>query len=255
MKYRSILIATLFALLVGCTSQQPAPSEPSSSSQPVSSSEASTMDVSSQAVSMEGASSEQEPKGTLEEKERIVVADAAVYRGILQDLSVDEQGRTAWILEKVEGSDYQYPRLQAVITDSTRFNSDNSKIGNGSYLEVYYSGEPDEYGLIEAIAINELLSPDLTIYNGVLTQIEQDKENKGYGSLYLKGLTEEDMGYTFHYSPETQFYMELSSLKEGDLLHVVHSPASTRSLPPQSAAFEVHYASLTEDSSTKEGQS
>ena len=46
------------------------------------------------------------------------------------------------------------------------------------------------------------------------------------------------MQYVFNYDSDT-FYLDFDALKPGDQLNVLHSAASTRSLPPQSAAFEI----------------
>ena len=47
------------------------------------------------------------------------------------------------------------------------------------------------------------------------------------------------MQYVFNYDSSTQFYLDFDALKPGVQLNVLHSAASTRSLPPQSAAFEI----------------
>ena len=47
------------------------------------------------------------------------------------------------------------------------------------------------------------------------------------------------MQYRFNYGPETQFVIPLEQIAVGTQLNVYHSPAATRSLPPQSYALEV----------------
>ena len=89
------------------------------------------------------------------------------------------------------------------------------------------------------MCIRDRISEDLVVYNGTLVEITTDPEKEEGCSLLLDPLTEDGMQYVFHVDESTQFYLDFASLKAGDKLHVIHSPASTRSLPPQSAAWEI----------------
>lgn len=171
-------------------------------------------------------------------QERLSVADASRFLGTVEDFAVDDAGQTVLLMRRAAGSGL-LPELKVTLTENTSYSFDGTQLGNGAFLEVYYGGEPDETGAVDAIAVNDLISEDLVIYNGTLAEITPDPEKEGSGSLLLDPLTENGMQYVFHYDESTQFYLDFASLKAGDKLHVLHSPASTRSLPPQSAAWEI----------------
>ena len=83
------------------------------------------------------------------------------------------------------------------------------------------------------------MSEDLTNYNGKLVEIVPDTEDVDSGYLLLDPIDENGMQYQFNYGPDTQFNIDKDTLQAGDLLNVLHSPISTRSLPPQSPAYEI----------------
>ncbi|WP_207654187.1 hypothetical protein [Anaerotruncus massiliensis (ex Togo et al. 2019)] len=171
-------------------------------------------------------------------QERLSVADASRFLGTVEDFAVDDAGQTVLLMRRATGSDL--PReLKVTLTEDTNYSFDSAQLGNGAFLEVYYGGEPDETGAVDAIAVNDLISEDLVVYNGTLVEITTDPEKEEGCSLLLDPLTEDGMQYVFHVDESTQFYLDFASLKAGDKLHVIHSPASTRSLPPQSAAWEI----------------
>ncbi len=171
-----------------------------------------------------------------EETERLYVADAAMYRGVVQEFAVNDQtGNTVWILQQVDGTDFGFPELKVEISENTDLGPGAEQVGNGSYVEIFYGGKPDSNNQVEAIAVNRLESADMVIYNGVLKSIQGDSE----GQMELESLDGQGTGYIFNFDANTQFYLNKEQLTPGTKLCVFHSAASTRSLPPQSAAYEV----------------
>lgn len=166
--------------------------------------------------------------------EPIHVADAAVYRGVVDDFAVDDNGHTALILRQVPGTDFGYPVLQAVLDENTRYSFDTTGMGNGSYLEIFYGGQPDASGTVTAIAVNDMGPVDLVVYNGILVEANTEENY-----LLLDPVDENGMQYRFNFNDSTQFYLDSNALAPGDKLNVLHDAASTRSIPPQSFAREV----------------
>ena len=222
-----LLALTTAASLAACGAPE-APAEPSeptpSASEPAE-------------ESSEPEENEAEP-AAMSGQDRLSVADASRFLGTVEDFAVDDAGQTVLLMRRAAGSNL--PReLKVTLTEDTNYSFDSAQLGNGAFLEVYYGGEPDETGAVDAIAVNDLISEDLVVYNGTLVEITTDPEKEEGCSLLLDPLTEDGMQYVFHVDESTQFYLDFASLKAGDKLHVIHSPASTRSLPPQSATWEI----------------
>ncbi|MBC8585434.1 hypothetical protein [Youxingia wuxianensis] len=237
--YALLLGAAIVLGMVGCAGQTAAPEEENSAA------------GSSQASSQEAPSSqEEEPleEETAGSQERLYVADAGMYRGVVEDFAVDDQGRTVWILNQLEGVDFGAPRLQVALDSATQLGYDESEqIGNGTYLEVYYGGEipqtsQDQIPLVTAAAVNKLPAPELVLFCGTITQATSDPQNASQGDLLVESILDGGGEYLFHYDQSTQFYLapeDSTAAYVGKKVAVFHDPASTRSLPPQSTAWEV----------------
>lgn len=170
----------------------------------------------------------------------------SVFVGTVEDFAVDDDGYTVLLMRRAVGS--PYPReLKVTLTEDTFYQFDSNSVANGSFLQVFYYDEPDENGAVYANAIDDLVSEEISNYNGKLVEAAPDPENEGSGTLTLEPLEEGGISYVFLYNTDTLFNVDLDALKPGDLLNVQHSPASTRSLPPQSLAFVISAYSEPEE--------
>ena len=94
-----------------------------------------------------------------------------------------------------------------------------------------------------AAQTQEETMPDSVLYCGQVQGVDWD----GEGAAVRLHLTSEDQGeYVMNLSPETVWIdseayaaSDPAALEEGETVYVFHSPVSTRSLPPQSAAYAV----------------
>ena len=94
-----------------------------------------------------------------------------------------------------------------------------------------------------AAQTQEETMPDSVLYCGQVQGVDRD----GDGAAVRLHLTSEDQGeYVMNLSPETVWIdseayaaFDPAALEEGETVYVFHSPVSTRSLPPQSAAYAV----------------
>lgn len=170
----------------------------------------------------------------------ISVADAAVYRGIIEDFSVSDGGKTVLNLIQVDGTNFGAPTLKVMLDDNTQYAVAPPTFGNGSYVEVYYGTGTNPDGSVTAAALNELLPVDMILFNGIVAEVTPDTDKTGSGSILVDPLEEGGMQFLFFYRPETVFTFDLATLKVGDKINVVHSAAATRSIPPQSNAYEIH---------------
>ena len=173
--------------------------------------------------------------------------EVKIYRGIMEDVAVDNEGNTVWILQQAEGTDFGIGRIQVVIDENTNVYPEDQGVGNGAYLEVQYKGEIPEVGedsipTVTAIEVKNLMQADMVVYNGEIIEIEKDGEETGSGSMLLEPLNEGGSQWQFHYGPETKFFTP--SGNEGDLkvglkVNIFFDGSSTRSIPPQSTALEI----------------
>lgn len=240
---KKIFISLLLALMVASMAACSAPANQPSSSGPDDASSAvdSTTETSSHALPEEpSASSTAAPMD-----QRLQVADAAMFRGVVEDFAVDDTGKTVLVMRGAEGTGFA-PSLKVTLTEDTRYSFDETKIGNGGFLEIYYGVDMNEVetpDIVEAIAVNDLGSEDMMNYNGTLVEIMKDGDG---GQLLLDPLDENGTQYAFNYGPDTQFYLDMDALKAGDALNIFHSPIATMSLPPQSPALEVRLYEASE---------
>lgn len=235
----SLLLAIMTASLSACSAPAPSSPEPRDTS-----TVDSTAETSSNALSEDASASSAADAAPLDE--RLQVADAAMFRGVVEDFAADDAGKTVLVMRGAEGMGFA-PVLKAALTEDTRYSFDETKIGNGAFLEIYYGvdmNEAETPEIVDAVAVNDLGSEDMVNYNGTLVEITKDG---GSGQLLLDPLDENGMQYAFNYGPETQFYLDMESLKAGDRLNIFHSPIATMSLPPQSPAWEVRLYEAPEE--------
>ena len=156
---------------------------------------------------------------------------------------MSDDGATVLLMRRAVGTSFPADLKVKLIADGsadTQFGMDADLLGNGSFLEVYYTpGQENPDGSVTALVVNDALSEDLVYYNGTVVEVAPDPEQEGEGYLLLDPLEEGGMQYRFNYGPETQFVIPLEQIAVGTQLNVYHSPAATRSLPPQSYALEV----------------
>lgn len=178
------------------------------------------------------------PTADNSQKELTYPADTAIYRGVIEDFAVNDNGETVLLMRRAIGSGYD-ANLKVAINKDTRFESKDVQYGNGSFLEVNYGGNPDKNGMVTALNVKVLPSEDMVIFNGKLVSNTPDPDKKGSGQLLLDPIDGNGMQFAFNYADETGIYLDMAKLKKGDLIHVYHSAASTRSIPPQSFAYEI----------------
>lgn len=239
----SFLSALMIASLAACSAPGSATPEPAVAS--------STGETPSEAASLSEESSAPSTGDPTDFGERLQVADAAMFRGVVEDFAVDDGGKTMLVMRGAKGTDFA-PHLNVVLTEDTKYSFDETKIGNGAFLEVYYGVAVNEVGTpstVEAIAVNDFGSEDMVNYNGVLVEITKDGDS---GQLLMDPLDDSGTQYAFNYGPDTQFYLDMESLKPGDQLNIFHSPIATMSLPPQSPALEVNLYTAPAENSTEE---
>ena len=162
-----------------------------------------------------------------------------VFRGTVEDFAVSDDGSTVLLMRRASGTNFPAD-LKVKLADDTQFGVDETQLGNGSFLEIYYSpDESNEDGSVTALAINGEISEDSVYYNGTVVEIVADQEREGEGYILMDPLTADGMQYQFNYGPETQFSIPVEEIAPGVQLNVYHSPVATRSLPPQSYALEI----------------
>ncbi|WP_278942256.1 hypothetical protein [Anaerotruncus colihominis] len=244
MKYTANILIALAAAATFTACGNSAVQAPDTSSAPVSSTITSAASSAAASEIAQPLSAENPLAGAASMPEsKIAVADAAIYRGVVEDFAVNDKGQTVLMMRRAVGSRFS-PRMNFALTENTAYSFEESSIGNGAFLEVYYSAgttQSDSTTPIEteAIAINDLGLEDLVNYNGTLVEVSPDPDKEGAGQLLLDPIDPNGMQYVFNYDSSTQFYLDFDALKPGVQLNVLHSAASTRSLPPQSAAFEI----------------
>ena len=237
-QFAALFCALLIAMLSACG--QSGGSSQASSSQPASSAAASQAESEAPAEESvpEEADAEAAPVEPLAAPE-----GSQVFRGTVEDFAVSDDGATVLLMRRAVGTSFPADLKVKLIADGsadTQFGMDADLLGNGSFLEVYYTpGQENPDGSVTALVVNDALSEDLVYYNGTVVEVAPDPEQEGEGYLLLDPLEEGGMQYRFNYGPETQFVIPLEQIAVGTQLNVYHSPAATRSLPPQSYALEV----------------
>ncbi|HIX66451.1 MAG TPA: hypothetical protein H9736_09405 [Candidatus Anaerotruncus excrementipullorum] len=237
-QFAALFCALLIAILSACG--QSGGSSQASASQPASSAAASQAESEAPAEESvpEEADAEAAPVEPLAAPE-----GSQVFRGTVEDFAVSDDGATVLLMRRAVGTSFPADLKVKLIADGsadTQFGMDADLLGNGSFLEVYYTpGQENPDGSVTALVVNDALSEDLVYYNGTVVEVAPDPEQEGEGYLLLDPLEEGGMQYRFNYGPETQFVIPLEQIAVGTQLNVYHSPAATRSLPPQSYALEV----------------
>ena len=105
------------------------------------------------------------------------------------------------------------------------------------------AAEPAEETQTNSAQIQEETMPDSVLYYGEITEIGREED----GTITRLSLTSEaDGAYVMNISAATVWIdsgnrtaSDPSDLEVGERVYVYHSPVSTRSLPPQSAAYAV----------------
>lgn len=163
--------------------------------------------------------------------EKLVVADAPMYRGIITAISsVEDYYEIA--LESVDGTDYMYEKIILHTDENSNANFDFADLKSGGYLEVYYADRTD--GLPPTvIAANMLPDAELCMFNGTVRQYSKED-----GKLEMESITGSKT-VIFNFDDSTQFYMNTDDIVEGTQLNIFHRGVMTKSNPPQGFAYEV----------------
>lgn len=178
--------------------------------------------------------------------ERIIVADAACYRGTVTSIDSTLTNEVIYRLTAFPGSGMQ-DWLLVVPTPDTRASFDLDTIREGDHLEVFYA-PPEGVGCgltcYEMLGVNRLLPAEGVYYNGILVELETMPDGTADLVMVPQGTPLESWGdpmkqFVFHTGPDTQFRMSTQDLEEGMLLNIYHKGIATRSIPPQGAALEV----------------
>lgn len=235
MKKLLLLTVTLLLAAITCAAcaQNPAAPEISTSSAPETSLELTEI---APAESLPETSEASAP-------EHLVVADAAMYRGLVYSVEETEDGKII-TLQEAAGTDFGADVLKFRITADTKLSFEEPiAAGDTFYYEVYYGVAPgqtlDAESVQDAIAMNRYFDVAAVNFNGTLKEI-LPSDKAGEGQLVMEAL-QDLQEVVFNYSAEVQFYLDFAALKPGDKLNIFHKGIYTMSIPPQGIPLEVRY--------------
>lgn len=195
-------------------------------------------------------------KGVAEAK-----ANVSSVKGTVEDVAVDAQGRTVWLLRQ-DGAPAGSAPVQITVTEQTQIEG-GGNIANGDTIYVEYrenkaksqvpqkrtsllnpkvpgSQYQTQTVLTAQRVRKETPAPENVFYGEVLEILPG-----GYGvdgSFHMREITDDPetaQEIVFHYGSETESAMALKDVKVGDRFDVVYNGALTRSLPPQGFAQAV----------------
>lgn len=240
-KLKSIVLAIILTLSFAACSQKSdqtdvTPEQPlqTESSQDSSIAENEPKVESSQDSSVD----ENEPKV---ESEKVEVADAAMYRGTIVSMEDTDDGKQI-TLEQAEGTNFGAPKLNFLLTENTTSSFEESELATGKYLEVFYGLAEDETldseKLYSVIGANLYPEADIVNFNGIIKEFKTDETKENEGTILMED-SKTNQEVLFHYSNDTNFYLDPTQLKQGDEINIFHSGIFTRSLPPQGSALEI----------------
>lgn len=248
---RMILIASLAAmasllLLAGCgaaSSQTPGESASQQVEEPADIQPEESAEVPEETASADGeAASAAEESGA---QDKIVVADAAMYRGTVLTVEPQEDGSTLVHLQKAEGTNYTQKEMVFRFQEDTPLSFSMEDLTAGLYLEVYYGASPeqdaaaDQGQVLDALGANLYFETAMVNFNGTFQEwTPSDGSDGSIGSLTMTDLTSGET-VIFHCSDSTQMRLNVEELQPGDKLNIFHQGVYTRSLPPQGNALEV----------------
>lgn len=178
------------------------------------------------------------PAASTDKPGKVTAADTARFVGTVEDFAMSDDGKTVLLMTGAVGSSSP-AAMKVKLTGDTKVGFDSKNIGNGVFLEVFYSGENKD-GTVDAVNINSFGGTEEEMcYNGTVVSIDTDKDGKT-GQIVLDPLNKGQSRHAFNFGEGTQIYLDISKVKKGDKLHVLHSRMTTFSLPPQSPAIEIH---------------
>lgn len=180
-----------------------------------------------------------EAEQTVTKWDKIIVADAAMYRGTITNIKTDKALNTVDItLKRADGTAFTPATAVFTLDNNTKMNFKREELAKGQYIELYYGKPANEGEAAKAIAVNWLNPSDMTIFNGEIVEFMKNDRTDGY-SLRLKPIGR-GMETVFHISDDTQMYVSLSDLQVGDKVNIFYNGVATMSIPPQSNAAELH---------------
>lgn len=175
----------------------------------------------------ESSSSEQE-SSSVAEVQPPVVADAALYRGTVTEISGQQL-----TVEQYDGRDYGEPVIVFTLPEEVE-----NTFQEGEYVEIYYGALKESApAQADAISVNKLADQaESVVTNGTIKEVTTSEDGTVTDLLLTDSNGQE---VVFHISESTQIYMNAEDLKEGTEISVLHSGAFTMSLPPQGNALEI----------------
>ena len=108
---------------------------------------------------------------------KIAVADAAIYRGVVEDFAVNDKGQTVLMMRRAVGSRFS-PRMNFSLTENhcaAVLKNHPSATERFEVTTAFGTTQSDSTTPIEteAIAINDLGLEDLINYNGTLVKVSR----------------------------------------------------------------------------------
>ena len=88
-----------------------------------------------------------------------------------------------------------------------------------------------------AIAINMLPEVEVSNYNVVVVSVTNDEEKEGSGKIVATDM-KDNQEIVFNFSSDSNMYLTIDELKEGDKLNILTNGIATASLPPQMIIVE-----------------
>lgn len=218
------VLCCLLAMAAGCAPKPSLSEEPQTSS--------------SQAEPLEPPAETPVPPAEGESQLPLTVADAAMYRGTVVELTTAQDG-VLLTLRQPEGVDFGAATMKFFVNEDTRLSFGRELLTTGEFLEIYYGEQPQsDEAAKQAIAINRYLPAEAVNYNGSVQEYLPSADKPGTGTLRMRELKSGQIVW-FHFNEETQFYLDASAIKAGDQLNIFHRGMFAMSEPPQGYALEV----------------
>lgn len=170
-------------------------------------------------------------------------ADTAMYRGNVTDITTADN-TTTMTLAQVKGTNFGAAEMNFVFGDNSKMNFNLSDLKTGQYIEVYYGVSIDgttNYSETQTVIVANLLqNANMVVYNGEIVSVTpavSEETSKYSGKLEVK--LENNTTMIFNCGEDTQFYMNMSNVKEGTPVNIYGNWIIQTSMPPQTTAWEV----------------
>lgn len=176
--------------------------------------------------------------------EKVVIMDAALYRGSVIKIEETEEGSLI-TLEQADGTDFGSDTMTFLVDDATTGLTDAVE---GDYVEYFYGrsmdGDFDYSNTQNAIGMNHLGNAEMVNFNGTVASIQKTDTPDGStveSITMIDSLNDQEVVFNIH--DETQLYLTIEDVNEGDALNIYHKGIYTRSMPPQGIPLEIRMVS------------